>query len=86
MQFQTGAPGQRPPGGPRRASEPEGWPDEDRRVLAQDRLNSDQTTQLTRTPSCPESEVRTRKAGRVGSCVAGHFSGHNYGGGRRLCD
>lgn len=69
MQFQTGTPGQRPPGRHRRASEPEGWPEEDRRVLAQDRLNSDQTTQVTRTPSCPESEVRTRKAGRVGSCA-----------------
>lgn len=55
-------------------------------MLAQERLNSDQTTQLTRTPSCPESEVRTHKAGRTGSRVTGRFSSLNYGGGRRLCD
>lgn len=55
-------------------------------MLAQERLNSDQTTQLTRTPSCPESEVRSHKAGRTGSRVTGRFSSQNYGGGRRLCD
>lgn len=55
-------------------------------MLAQERLNSDRTTQMTRTPSCPESEVRIRIAGRAGSCAASHLSGPYYGGGRRLCD